>query len=310
MHSCSLAAIILAAIPLASGLQAAPARPRITGISHIAVYSTNAAASDRYYGEVIGAARLPDPEDARGIRYALSATQFVEVMPLPSDAGIRRLDHIAFNVESAEGLRKFLAAKGWKTPTVVETGRDASRWFFVLDPEGNKVEFVQPPRTPKVPTAPNVIGRHIIHLGILVHSRAAEDSFYRDLLGFRPYWFGGRTDGSIDYVSQQTPDSRDWLEYMLVGDPAGVGIPANVTQQQLGSLDHLSIGEVSVEAAYKILADGHRLSGRHDPQPHFGRDGKEQFNLFDPDGTRIELMNFHGTNPPCCSPRTAPDPEE
>jgi len=36
-----------------------------------------------------------------------------------------------------------------------------------------------------VPDAPNAIGHHIIHVGFLVHSRADEDTFYRDLLGFR-----------------------------------------------------------------------------------------------------------------------------
>ena len=43
--------------------------------------------------------------------------------------------------------------------------------------------------------APNAIGSHIIHVGILVHNRAIEDTFYRDLLGFRPYWYGGMVEG-------------------------------------------------------------------------------------------------------------------
>jgi hypothetical protein len=32
--------------------------------------------------------------------------------------------------------------------------------------------------------------------------------------------------------------------------------------------------------------------------------------MYDPDGVRIELMNFHATEKPCCSPFTASDPEE
>ena len=100
----------------------------------------------------MGAAKLPDPENPKGVRYALSATQYIEVLPLPAGVDAKtsvvRLDHTAWITDSADGMRKYLAAKGWKTPAKVEKGADGSRWFAVLDPEGNKVEFVQPPAHP------------------------------------------------------------------------------------------------------------------------------------------------------------------
>jgi catechol 2,3-dioxygenase-like lactoylglutathione lyase family enzyme len=311
MQSRFLAAACLIAFTVAAQAQTTPARPKITGISHLAVYTSNPAATDHYYREVVGAAKLADPENPQGVRYAFSPTQFVEVLPLPAGAGINRMDHIAFNTESAEGLRKYLAAKSWKTPSAVTKGSDGSRWFTVLDPEGNKVEFVEPPRLPKDIASPHVIGHHIIHVGMLVHSRTAEDVFYRDLLSFRPYWFGGMQEGKIDWVSQQTPDSHDWLEYMLTSGPSGTGIPATMSQRTLGVLDHLSIGQLSVDAAFKTLKDGNRLEGVvNDGHTQMGKDGKGQFNMYDPDGIRLELMNFRATEKPCCSPFTADDPAE
>jgi catechol 2,3-dioxygenase-like lactoylglutathione lyase family enzyme len=289
-------------------------RPRITSISHIAVYTSDPAATDHYYRDIIGAIKLPDPENPKGVRYALSASQFIEVLPLPEGAGINRLDHTAWNTDDAEAMRRFLGSKAWKVPGQVEKGADGSRWFTVKDPEGNKVEFVQPPPNLKPLAAPNVIGTHIIHMGFLVHSRAAEDTFYRDLLGFRPYWFGGMVDGRVDWVSQQAPDSHDWLEYMQNTPPGagsgGTGIPATMSLHDLGVLDHLSIGEDSVPSAYKVLEAGNRLTGTHDDHPKIGKDGKYQFNLYDPDGIRLELMNFHASEKPCCSPFTADDPAE
>jgi catechol 2,3-dioxygenase-like lactoylglutathione lyase family enzyme len=285
-------------------------RPKITGISHLAVYTSDPAATDHYYREIVGAAKLPDPENSKGIRYALSPTQFIEVLPLPEGSGINRIDHTAWNTDDAESLRRYLGAKSWKVPGQVERGADGSRWFAVHDPEGNKVEFVQPPAQPKPVVDPEVIGHHIIHVGFLVHSQAAEDTFYRDLLGFRPYWFGGMQDGKIDWVSQQAPDSHDWLEYMLTSGPSGSGIPPTISQHNLGVLDHLSIGEDSVPEAYKVLEAGKRLTGAHDDKPKIGKDGKYQFNLYDPDGIRLELMNFHATDKPCCSSFTADDPAE
>jgi catechol 2,3-dioxygenase-like lactoylglutathione lyase family enzyme len=313
MHLKFLTAASLTIFTVAAAAQWADkpvTRPRITGISHIAVYTSDPAATDHYYGEIIGALKLPDPENPKGVRYALSTRQFIEVLPLPADAGVNRLDHTAWNTDDAEAMRRFLGSKSWKVPGQVEKGSDGSRWFTVKDAEGNKVEFVQLPESPKPLEVPAAIGKHIIHVGFLVHSRAVEDTFYRDLLGFKPYWFGGMVEGKMDWVSQQAPDSHDWLEYMLTSGPSGSGIPDTVSQRQLGVLDHLSIGEISVDMAYKKLEDGNRLGGRHDEHTQIGKDGKGQFNLYDPDGIRLELMNFHASAKPCCSPFTAEDPAE
>jgi catechol 2,3-dioxygenase-like lactoylglutathione lyase family enzyme len=300
-----MAVLSVATVPLR-----AQERPKIIGISHLAVYTSDAAATDHYYRQVIGAAKETDPENPQGVKYAFSATQFVEVLPLPPNAGINRMDHAAFNTVNAEGMRKYLAAKGWKTPGTVTKGSDGSRWFAVQDPEGNKIEFVQPPANAKAPDNPNAIGHHIIHVGLLVRSREAEDKFYRDLLGFKPYWYGGMQDDKVDWVSQQVPDGHDWVEYMMTSGPSGTGIPANMTQQTLGVLDHFAVGEKSVEDAFKVLQAGNRLEGRHDAAPKIGKDGKGQFNMYDPDGIRAELMNFHATEKPCCSAFTAEDPAE
>jgi len=290
-------------------------RPKITGISHLAVYTSNPAATDHFYREVVGAVKKADPENPKGIRYMLSATQFIEVLPLPPDAGINRLDHTAWNTDDAQALRRWLAGKSYKVPDHVEHGADGSLWFAVNDPEGNKVEFVQPPANLKPFSAPDAIGHHIIHVGEMVHSRAVEDTFYRDLLGFKPYWYGGMTDTRVDWVSQQSPDSHDWLEYMLTfgSTPVGAssGIPAGMKQHDLGVLDHFSIGVDSVDAAFTKLKDAGRLVGV-DAQTHtqMGKDGKGQFNMYDPDDIRVELMNFHATEKPCCSAFTADDTAE
>jgi catechol 2,3-dioxygenase-like lactoylglutathione lyase family enzyme len=311
MHSKFFAAAAVVGLSVSVIALNAQERPKILGISHLAVYTSDATATDHYYRVVLGAGKAGDPENAAGVRYYFSADQFVEVLPLPSNAGINRMDHAAFRTSNANGMRRYLAAKGWKTPAAVKKGSDGSRWFGVVDPEGNKIEFVEPgPRQQSYGGSATVIGTHLIHVGFLVHSREAEDKFYRDLLGFKPYWYGGMKDDKIDWVSQQVPDGHDWLEYMLTSGPSGTGIPANMTQQNLGVLDHFAVGEKSVEDAFKRLQAGNRLEGRHDAGPKIGKDGKGQFNMYDPDGIRAELMNFHATEKPCCSAFTAEDPAE
>jgi catechol 2,3-dioxygenase-like lactoylglutathione lyase family enzyme len=291
-----------------AALAAAPSRPPITGVSHIAVYAAAPAKSERFYVHDLGGVKGDDPENPNGVRYYFAPTQFVEVLPLPSGpTSINRLDHVAFITTDARGLRTYLASKQIP-PNQMTAGRDGSQWFAITDPEGNRIEFVQPPaNTPTV--AVNPLSSHIIHVGFIIHDRAREDSFFRTVLGFRPYWFGGNEDDKPTWISQQVPDGTDWLEYMVVGTPSGRGIPADLKATDLGILDHFSLGVPNTEVAYTLLWNGGRLEGQTNT-PKIGRDAKWQLNLLDPDGTRAEVMELHAIGKPCCSPFTAPDPQK
>jgi TolB protein len=286
---------------------AAADRPAITGVSHIAVYAADPAKTERFYVHDLGAAAGRDPEAANGHRYYFAPTQFVEALPLPAGPpSINRLDHVAFTTTDAAQLRRYLASQKLKVPKDVERGTDGSQWFRVTDPEGNQIEFVQPPASlPDIPSNP--LSGHIIHVGFIVHNRALEDGFFRQVLGFRPYWFGGMKDDNPTWVSQQVPDGTDWLEYMIVGTPDGHGIPPTMSGATLGVLNHFSLGVANAEDAYTLLWKANRLDDQANT-PKIGRDAKWQLNLIDPDGTRAEVMEFHAIGTPCCSPFTATDP--
>ncbi len=293
---------------------AQPARPLITGVSHLAVYSSDAAKAESFYVHDLGAAKQPDAENEAGTRYHFSPLQFVEVLPLPPGSGINRLDHTAFNVSDAEGMRRYLMFKGVAVPRKLNRGANDSQWFQVKDPEGNIIEFVQPPATAPA-IADGGLSTHIIHAGFIIHDRKLEDSFYRDILGFRPYWSGGMKDDVTSWVSQQVPGGTDWLEYMIVGTPDTRGIPATMSQASLGVLNHFALGVPNMEAAYTVLWNGDRLKGQVDARgqqavPKIGRDAKWQLNLLDPDGTRAEVMELHAIGKPCCSAFVAGDPEK
>ncbi|HEX7959090.1 MAG TPA: VOC family protein [Terriglobales bacterium] len=302
----ALTATILGLLSLTDGA-AGQERPKITSISHLAVYTTDPAKAASFYLHVLGAVKATDPENAAGVRYYFSAAQFVEVLPLPAGAtSVNRLDHAAFNTSDADAMRKYLQAHGVEVPSTVTRATDGSQYFEVKDPEGNKIQLVQPP-THAEPVSKNPLSTRVIHVGYLVHDPVAEDAFYRNLLGFRPYWHGGMKEGVTDWVSQQVPDGTDWLEYMLVRGPEKTGIPAAMSQEALGVLDHFSLGVENMEKSVTLLYEGDRLTGRHS-QAQIGRDGKWQFNLYDPDGIRVELMEFQPAGKPCCSPFLLPSP--
>ena len=301
--TCLLLATCLTSAPLATLAQ--QSRPAITGISHMCVYSSDAAATDHFYTAILKAREAPDPEDPAGRRYYFSASQFVEVLPLPAQHDISRMAHIAYNTADAAAMRQYLDSHGATALSPMHHGPGGALWFEIKDPEGNTVQFLQPgPSQAQVGGDP--ISTRIIHVGFLVHSKPAEDRFYHDILGFRPYWYGAMKPDKVDWVSQQVPDGHDWLEYMLVGDGSTTPLD-RVDARELGVLNHFSLGVPNMEQAVTTLIKEDRLSPVHDG-PQMGKDGKWQANLYDPDGTRVELMEFQPVMKPCCSDFTAASP--
>jgi catechol 2,3-dioxygenase-like lactoylglutathione lyase family enzyme len=138
----------------------------------------------------------------------------------------------------------------------------------------------------------------MIHAGFVVHDRATTDHFYKEILGFRPYWHGGMKDDKDDWVAMQVPDGTDWVEYML-------NISPTADKHTRGVMNHIALGVPDIQAAKAQLIKNGWKPGE---EPKLGRDGKWQLNLYDPDDTRIEFMEFTPKEKPCCSEFTGPHP--
>lgn len=265
-----------------------PQRPAITGIAYVRVYTADPAASAAFYGQQLGY----DHTTANGItRYAVSDSQSIEVAPLPSPAPQSRLAAVAFTTRDVAGLEKYLGAHNIKIDQPLAHGS-----FGVHDPEGNFIVFVQQRPAAKTQPSPHAASHRIIHAGFLVRDAEVENRFYRDLLGFTPYWHGSMHDDGTDWSSNQVPEGSDWLEYMMYHKP-------EIGARELGVLDHLSLGTNHMDDVVKVLA-ANKCVGPNCAKTQIGRDGKVQLNLFDPDLTRIEYMEFLPSGTVCCSPFT------
>jgi len=298
-----IAAVTLSLPALAIAQPASAPRPAITGISHITLFADDIPKSQRFYVDLLGWDQVPATTAKPGIRFYANHAQYVELVSPPRPGLVDRLDSVAFATADVEALRKYLAAKGVAVPHAVTDDADGSRSFLVHDPEGNKVVFTQDgKRQPPRPAAslPGV-SSHIMHAGYVVRDRAALDHFYKDLLGFHLYWQGGNPDTQIDWVMMQVPNGTDWFEYML-------NLPAMPSPAQLGSANHLAPGVTSVaELQMALEKRGWKPEPHKNPQI-LGVDGKMQLDLNDPDGTRIEFMEFKPVKEPCCSAYTGAQP--
>ena len=167
-------------------------------------------------------------------------------------------------------------------------------------PEGNPIAFVYRPAPKDGYGSPSrQLGSHLIHAGFVVKDLAAANRFYVELLGFRLYWQGGFKDNSVDWYELQRPDGPDWIEYML-------NIPTDADHHELGVQNHFSFGVKDVHAAAaELRARGWKTFDG----PEIGRDGKDSLDAYDPDGTRVEMMEFTPVQKPCCHPYTAGHPK-
>lgn len=277
-------------------------RPRITGIDHVAFYTTDPGATQKLYMQTLGLVSNPPVEFGETQRFQIGS-QWVGYSPAPDPDSTSRFDHVAFSTDDIDALRKFLdAAAGIKVPEKIETHTDGSRSFFVTDPEGNDIEFVQRGKGEAPPADPNAVSHRLIHAGFTVRDRAAEDRFYKDVLGFHLHWQGGPQPETINWVAMQVPDGTDWLEYML-------NQPEKLDLHRNGVMDHISLGVRDMKQAQAVL-ERHGWKSSETEHAQMGRDGKWQLNLFDPDYTRIELMEFRPAQKPCCSEFQGPHPSD
>ncbi|HEV2399415.1 MAG TPA: VOC family protein [Candidatus Sulfotelmatobacter sp.] len=298
-----IACLALQSIAFASGA-AQQSRPRIAGIDHVTIYVSDLAKSLHFYSDVLGfTVSCPQYTGSEPCFVVSPSGQRLLLKPAPpqtrNDPHQNWLAEVAFATDNVSQMRDYLLAHG-SAPGAIRKDSDGSQSFPVRDPEGNPIAFVQrPPSNTRYAPAPKQISSRLIHAGFVVKDLNAENRFYVDLLGFRLYWRGGFKDDGIDWYELQVPDGPDWIEYML-------NIPANADHKELGVQNHFSFGVKDVHAAAaELRARGYTSFDG----PEVGRDGKDSLDSYDPDATRVEIMEFAPVQKPCCHPYTAAHPK-
>ena len=286
-------------------------RPHILGISHMAVYVSDLQKARAFYKDFLGyeepyTLKRDDGTD-RIAFIKINEDQYLELFAEdPKQDG--HLNHISFFTDSAGDMRAYLAAKGVKVPEKVGKGKIGNSNFNITDPDGHTVEIVQYQpdswtRREKGKHMPATrISMHIPHVGVLVRQLDASQKFYGDILGFQEFWRGSSSGKVLSWVNMRVPDGGDYLELMLYSTPPDA--------KQMGVKNHVCLVTPDIEKAVAALeARPARKSYAQPIEIRTGVNGKRQANLFDPDGTRIELMEPNTANGKTVPPSTAPPPK-
>lgn len=287
----------LAALLVSPALaQEPPKRPFITGISHVRLWATDVHKSQDFYRQILGLKTGTAFCTGKASPcFTVNDHQQIELAQVTSAEPKDLLAEIAFTTTDIEGMHTYLAAHQI-TVSPITRDPDGVRHFELHDPENNPIAFVQLPSARFFTPAHEQTSNHLLHAGFIVHDMDKENKFYMDLLGFRIYWRGGFKDDGLDWYELQVSEGDNWIEYML-------NIPANADKKERGVQNHFSFGVNKIDFAVSALkANGLRkMDG-----PEVGRDGKQGLDVYDPDGSRVEYMEFTPTKEPCCHAYTAP----
>jgi catechol 2,3-dioxygenase-like lactoylglutathione lyase family enzyme len=288
-----------------------PQRPHILGVAHIAVFAHDYEKSRSFYGDFLG---FEEPYSLKNKDGSASMTffkindhQYIELFP-EREANSDRLSHISLETDDIEALRVYLASKGVKVPDHAQPARIGNLSFNIIDPAGHQVEMVQYMPGGKTVAAygkymsDTRISSHMTHVGLIVTQLDPEYKFYTEILGFKETWRGSSSGTVLSWVNLKVPDGDDYIEFMLAKDEPG--------PTHRGSAHHLCLQVPDVAASVERLKTRPYFKTYDHPiEIHVGINRKRQANLFDPDGTRTELMEPTTIDGKPAPPSTAPPPE-
>ncbi len=287
------------ALPFAIGIaRAGDEAPglRITGISHVALRVSDLPRSLNFYRDLLGLeAVATDPDDSSPM-LRINDRQYLELRPglVPSDD---RLDHVAFQVEDVEEARRTVTMLGLSC-------LERSAVCIVEDAEGHDIELMSASSGSASPALPHAgaspVSSRLLHVGLLVGALEESRRFY-ERLGFRETWRGSRSGTELSWTNMQVPDGEDYVEFMLYA--------VKPSPHERGTQHHVCLQVPDIEAARTLLERRATAAGYSRPlETRIGTNRRRQMNLYDPDGTRVELMEPQTVDGKPVPSSTAPPP--
>jgi lactoylglutathione lyase len=293
------------------GQGAAVARPKITGISHVGYFVSDLPKARAFWHDLLGfdesyVLKKKDGDDVRISFIKINDHQHIELFNEPPTHSPNMMSHLCFTVDDIEQMRTYLRSKGFDVkPGNGGKTRTGDYAFEIKDPDGMLVEFVQSLPTGMEAQAQGKfmpssrIAQNIYHLGFLVGNSEKSMAFYRDILGFKETWRGGSNPNELSWINMRVPDGNDYVEFMLY----------HKLPDTYGTKNHISLVVPDVQASVAVLeARPARKTYERPLTVQVGKNGKRQVNLYDPDGTRVELMEGTTVDGKPVASSTAPPP--
>jgi lactoylglutathione lyase len=264
----------------------------ILGLAQVTIKVSDLDKSRVFYHHVLGLPEAFDLKDPAGkvtaAYFKVNDDQYVELVPGLKPDDLVREARLVIQASDLEKLHEIYVDSG-VNPGPIGKGPDGDPVFRVVLPNGFPIDFTQ-----YVPgsmeeklrgklLSPERISTHLLHAGTMVKDDDTKAFFAK--LGW-----GRRLPGSRgDYI--ETPASDRNLETKNPPlDPANPATKARYTRELYGAVYHFSLEIDDMHAARELL----KQRGGYDDvrlRTAVGNNRHWLLHLFDPDGTRIELMS-------------------
>jgi lactoylglutathione lyase len=304
----SLLCMLLAAgLAVAACAQAAPQRPKITAISHVGYFVSDLPKALAFWHDFLGydvayTLNKQNSSDTRIAFVKINDLQHIELFNEPPTKPPSMMSHLCFSVDDIEKMRAYLRAHGYDVKPGTGKTKMGDYAFEIKDPNGMLIEFVQSlPDGKEMQSAGKFlpatrISPRIYHAGYMVADAQKTVDFYK-MLGFTETWRGGANPNELSWINMKVPDGEDYIELMLYRT-----LPK---PESWGGKNHLSLVVPDIDKALAIL------QARPYDKPlkiATGVNGKRQMNMYNPDGTRVEVMEPNTVDGKPRLPSPAPPP--
>ena len=293
-----LATVLLAVTTVgltAQGTTAPAGELPLAGLAGITFRVSDLDKARRYYQGVLGFAEAFTLKDAAGrvvsVFFKVNDDQFVEVIPGLQPGGSNRQARVVFQSTDLNRLRDIYSTRGLN-PTAITRGPDGNPVFRVIGPDNATLDFIQ-----YAPGSQQTLARgkfldarrlstHLWHVGIYTKDRDSAVPFYGDKLGF----IKGRDipGGRGEYIETPSSDRNTETKFPPL-DPNNAATRAQFDREVMGAVQHMAL-EVTDMKTFRDAAQERGGFSDLQVRAHVGNNRHWLVHLFDPDGSRTEVM--------------------
>jgi catechol 2,3-dioxygenase-like lactoylglutathione lyase family enzyme len=284
------------AIPVAARQAPPPApEPPILGLAGITFRVSDLGRARTYYQGVLGFAEAFSLADASGrttaVFFKVNDDQFIEVVPGLAPGAINRQVRVVIQSSNLASLHSIYSTRGLN-PTAISQGPDGNPVFRVMGPDGGALDFIEyVPGSRQMQTRGKLLdarrlSTHLWHVGIYTSSRDSVMPFYQDKLGLAR----GRDlpGGRGEYIETPSSDRNLETKWPLL-DPNNAATRAQYDREVRGAVDHMALEVTDMRVARDLAQERGKLSDLQ-VRAHVGNNRHWLMHLFDPDGSRTEVM--------------------
>ncbi|GGA73112.1 hypothetical protein GCM10011507_25920 [Edaphobacter acidisoli] len=269
----------------------------LLGLARVTIRVSDLSQARTFYSGVAGFQDAYDVRSADGsiaaAYFKINDQQFLEVVPGLKPTQPRPMVGFAIRTDQLQKLHQMLKARGLH-PGKIHLDQDGSRGFMLTDLPGQNLDYLEfvdygpkslAERTKGQNQDDHRLSTNLEHVGIIATDFDAAYNFYVKTLGFHEVWRRVAEDGKhviIDHIQMPGP-SGDFVELSNFGQSN-----KPLERKRAAGAAHLALTVADINATVEAVHARQSEMKLHSPR--YGLDNRWNFNLFDPDSTRVEFM--------------------